>query len=114
MSADLLAYVDFGGAASETLTESQVWELRNGVRSAIERGKESLSLPSRALSTDRWHHWGIGVSVWLHDSGVVVFQKNDNTIITDIAMLEHVSMVLANAHGKIGRINRIDPDGSEA
>ncbi|MFC4986803.1 hypothetical protein [Saliphagus infecundisoli] len=114
MVANLLAHVDSAEAASETLTESQAWELRNGVRAAIERGEESLSLSSAALSADRWHHWGIGVSVWLHDSGVVVLQKDGNTIVTDIAMLDHVSQVLAGAHGKVGRTTRIDPDGSEA
>ncbi|WP_114578492.1 hypothetical protein [Saliphagus sp. LR7] len=113
MVADLLTHVDRAEAASETLTESQAWELRNGVRAAIERGEKSLSSPSAALSADRWYHWGIGVSVWLHDSGVVVLQKDGNTIVTDIAMLEHVPQVLAGAHGNIGRITRIDPDGSE-
>ncbi|WP_114578828.1 hypothetical protein [Saliphagus sp. LR7] len=113
MVADLLAHVDGAEASGETLTESQVWELRNGVRAAIERGEESLSLPSRALSADRWHHWGIGVSVWIHQSGVVVLQKDGNTIVTDITMLEHVSIVLAGAHGKVGRISRVDPDERE-
>ncbi|WP_114579541.1 hypothetical protein [Saliphagus sp. LR7] len=114
MDTDLLAYVDSGDTTADTLTESQVWEHRNGVRAAIERGDESLSLPSAALSADRWHHWGIGVSVWLHESGVVVLKKDGNTIVTDIAMLEHVSVVLAGAHVKIGHVTRIDPDGSEA
>ncbi|MFC4986316.1 hypothetical protein [Saliphagus infecundisoli] len=113
MVADLLTHVDSAETASGTLTESQAWELRNGVRAAIEHGEESLSLPSRALSADRWHHWGIGVSVWLHDSGVVVLQKNGNTIVTDITMLEHVSQVLAGAHARIGPITRVDPDGRE-
>ncbi|WP_114579609.1 hypothetical protein [Saliphagus sp. LR7] len=113
MVAGLLAHVDSAEASGETLTESQVWELRNGVRAAIEHGEESLSRPSAALSADRWHHWGIGVSIWIHESGVVVLQKDGTTIVTDITMLEHVSMVLAGAHAKVGRITRIDPDGSE-
>lgn len=53
---------------------------------------------------------GVGVSIWLHDSGVVVLQKDGNTIVTDISMLEHVSLVLAGAHARIGRVTRIGPD----
>ncbi|MFC6763942.1 hypothetical protein [Natrinema soli] len=113
MVADLLTYVDEIDAPEDTLTESQVWALRQGVQAAIDRGDESLSLPSRALSADRWHHWGIGVSVWLHDSGVVVLQKDRNTIVADISMLEHVSLVLAGAHGKVGQITRVDPSKGE-
>ncbi len=30
-------------------------------------------------------YWGIGVSVWLHDSGVVVLQKDENTIVTALS-----------------------------
>ncbi|MFC4989139.1 hypothetical protein [Saliphagus infecundisoli] len=113
MVADLLAHVDSAEASGETLTESQVWELRNGVRAAIEHGEECLSRPSAPLSADRWHHWGIGVSVWIHESGVVVLQKDGTTIVTDITMLEHVPQVLAGAHGNIGRITRIEPDERE-
>ncbi|UHQ98114.1 hypothetical protein HYG81_21265 (plasmid) [Natrinema zhouii] len=52
----------------------------------------------------------VGVSVWLHDSGVLVLQKNGNTIVTDISMLEHVSLVLAGAHARIGRVTRVGPE----
>ena len=114
MGADLLMYVDEIDVPEDALTDSQVWALRQGVQAAIDRGDESLSLPSRAaLSADRWHHWGIGVSVWLHDSGVVVLQKDGTTIVTDISMLEHVSGVVAGAYGKIGRVTRIDPDSGD-
>ena len=110
MVANLLTYVDESDAPEDTLTESQVWALRQGIQATIDRGDESLSLPSRPLSSGRWHHWGIGVSVWLHDSGVVVLQKDGNTIVTDISMLEHVSLVLAGAHAKIGHVTRIGPE----
>ena len=110
MVANLLTYVDESDAPEDTLTESQVWALRQGIQATIDRGDESLSLPSRPLSSGRWHHWGIGVSVWLHDSGVVVLQKDGNTIGTDISMLEHVSLVLAVAHARIGHVTRIGPE----
>ncbi|WP_306060422.1 hypothetical protein [Natronococcus wangiae] len=110
MVADLLTYIDGADAADWTLTESQVWGLRQGVQAAVERGDESLSLPSSTLSAERWHHWGIGISVWLHESGVVILQNGEETIVTDVSMLEHVSGVLAGAHGKIGRVTRINPD----
>ncbi|MWV39616.1 hypothetical protein [Natrialba sp. INN-245] len=113
MVADLLTYVDNVDVPENTLTESQVWALRQGVQTAIDRGDESLSLPSKALAPSRWHHWGIGVSVWLHDSGVVVLQKDGDTIVTDISMLEHVSLVLAGAHGQVGQIRRVDPSEGE-
>ncbi|MFC6764382.1 hypothetical protein [Natrinema soli] len=113
MIADLLTYVDSVDASEDALTESQVWALRQGVQAATDRGDESLSLPSRALSPGRWHHWGIGVSVWVHNSGVVVLQKDGNTIVTDISMLERVSLVLAGAHGQVGQIRRVDPSEDE-
>lgn len=113
MVADLLTYVDNVDVPENALTESQVWALRQGVQAAIDCGDESLSLPSRVLSPGRWHHWGISVSVWLHDSGVVVLQKDGNTIVTDISMLEHVSLVLAGAHGQVGQIRRVDPSEGE-
>ncbi|WP_255681493.1 hypothetical protein [Natrinema sp. SYSU A 869] len=65
MVADLLTYVDEIDAPEDTLTESQVWALRQGVQAAIDRGDVSLSLPSRALSPGRWH---IGASASLSGS----------------------------------------------
>ncbi|ELY62604.1 hypothetical protein [Natronococcus jeotgali] len=110
MVVDLLTYIDESDTPEDTLTESQAWALRQGGQAAIDRGDESLSLPSRELSADRWHHWGIGISVWVHDSGVAVLQKDGETIVTDISMLEHVSLVLVGAHVRIGRVTRIGPE----
>jgi len=59
MVANLLTYVDESDAPEDTLTESQVWALRQGIQATIDRGDESLSLPSRPLSSGRWHHWGL-------------------------------------------------------
>jgi len=87
MVANLLTYVDERDAPEDTLTESQVWALRQGIQATIDRGDESLSLPSRPLSSGRWHHWGIGVSVWLPRQRRRRPQKDRNTIVTDISML---------------------------
>jgi len=74
-----------------------VWALRQGIQATIDRGDESLTSVETTLIRSM-ASLGIGVSVWLHDSGVVVLQKDGNTIVTDISMLEHVSLVLAGAH----------------
>lgn len=83
----LFEYVNPTDADETAITSRQLAALKTGVREAIEGGEGRLGVPG-ALSWERWNHAGVGVSAWMHESGVVVLRSSDDTLVTDAQALQ--------------------------
>jgi hypothetical protein len=92
---DLIRFVAPDDAPDDALAGSQLWELKQGVRAAIENGETTLGAPGD-LTSSEWDHAGVGVSVYMHRSGVVVIENsNDGALVTDANTLDHMSTAIA-------------------
>lgn len=81
-------------APADALTARQLVELENGVREAIEQGEHALSTPG-SLNDEHWHHSGVGVSIWMHRSGVIVMSSGKHHIVTDADTLDSIDIAKA-------------------
>lgn len=83
------------------LTYKQVLALIDGVRAALENSEVTLGVPGD-LSNDRWSHAGIGVSVYMHESGLVILETEGERLVTTAETLDNVSMARAKFFGEPG------------
>ncbi len=90
----LLNWVYPDEAPADALTARQLIELKNGVRAAIEQGDHAISTPG-SLNDEHWHHSGVGVSIWMHRSGVVVMSSKEQSIVTDAGTLNSIDRAKA-------------------
>lgn len=74
---------------ADALTARQLVELKKGVREALEQGERAITIPGD-LHSEHWHHSGIGVSIWMHRSGVVVMSSGKQHIVTDAGTLDNI------------------------
>lgn len=81
-------------APADALTARQLIELKNGVREAIEQGEHAISTPG-SLNAEHWHHSGVGVSIWMHRSGVIVMSSGKHHIVTDADTLDSIDIAKA-------------------
>lgn len=89
--AELINYKNPEDSPEGALTMRQLIALKKGVRAAIENDDSILSAPGD-LTTERWNHAGIGVSIYMHQSGVVVMKSKDDSIVTDADTLDNMSL----------------------
>ena len=87
--ADLLEWTHPADAPEDALDARQLVALKRGVRAAIADAGRSLGVPG-ACSASRWHHAGIGVSLYLHPSGVVIVDSGEERLVTDADTLDHM------------------------
>jgi len=92
--AELLNWVHPDESPEDALTARQLVELKKGVRAAIEEDDSILSAPGD-LHSDHWNHAGVGVSIWMHRSGVVVMTCEGDSIVTDADTLDNISTAKA-------------------
>lgn len=88
--AQLLNWTGTDDAPADALTARQLSELKKGVRAAIDNGEARLGVPG-SLTDSEWHHAGVGVSVYMHRSGVVVMQSEGDTLVTDADTIDHMN-----------------------
>jgi hypothetical protein len=74
-----------------------------GVRSALENSGTSFTVPGD-LSPEHWSHVGIGVSIYMHRSGVVLFEAGEDRIVTDADTLDHMNTARAAFFGDPGPV----------
>lgn len=93
---ELLRWVHPNDAPEDALDGRQLVALKKGVEAAIEvgDGPNLLDAPGE-LSHHHWNHAGIGVSLYMHRSGVVVIESGDNCIVTDADTIDHMSTARA-------------------
>lgn len=93
---ELLEWVHPNEAPEDALDGRQFHALKQGVKAAIENGDgpNLLDAPGN-LSRHHWNHAGIGVSLYMHRSGVVVIESSEDWIVTDADTLDHVSTAIA-------------------
>lgn len=76
------------------LTSRQLGALKGGVRNAIKNGERGLGVPGD-LNGEYWNHAGVGVSIYMHRSGVVVMTSSGDSIVTDAETLDYMSTAKA-------------------
>lgn len=111
--AQLLNRTPTDDAPDSALDERQLVELKEGVRAAIGdvRGR-GLGAPGD-LNGEHWNHAGIGISIWMHDSGVVVMAAADGVIVTSAATLDNISTARAAFHADPGAATVANDDVEE-
>jgi hypothetical protein len=108
--AQLLNRVTTDEAPEDALDGRQLVELMEGVRAAVEDGRgRGLGTPGD-LNAEHWTHAGVGVSIWMHESGVVVMAAQDGLLVTNAATLDNISMARAAFHAEPGAATVADSD----
>lgn len=88
--AELLNWTQPEDAPENSLDARQLVELKKGVSAAIEDADRGIGVPGE-LSAEHWNHAGVGVSIWMHESGVVVMSSEGDTLVTGADTLDHIS-----------------------
>lgn len=89
--ADLFNWKDSEDAPDDALTARQLYRLKDGVRAAIENGDVGLGAPGD-LSNEQWTHAGVGISLFMHSSGIVVMETDGETLVTEAETIDNMGM----------------------